>query len=95
MRLGGYEKLVYMRHFSEKATRRRTGGNRNPNNYQVQRENLIFFRLAQQGFLLPVWHICSTMGFKGHTGGQNVSGLLILFHQKLSQIIYPMVHGEP
>jgi hypothetical protein len=31
VRLEGYEKLVYMRHFSEKATVRRTGGNRNPN----------------------------------------------------------------
>ena len=33
MRLEGYEKLVYMRHFSEKATGRRTGGNSNPNSY--------------------------------------------------------------
>ena len=27
VRLEGYEKLAYMRHFSEKATGRRTGGN--------------------------------------------------------------------
>ena len=46
VRLEGYEKLVYMRHFSEKATGRQTGGNRNPNSYQVQRENPIFFRFA-------------------------------------------------
>ncbi|NNJ32805.1 hypothetical protein [Lacrimispora defluvii] len=57
VRLEGYEKLVYMRHFSEKATGRQTGGNSNPNSYQVQRENPIFFRFAQQGFLSPDWHI--------------------------------------
>ncbi len=61
----------------------------------------MFFRFAQQDFLSPVWHIYFTIGFKGHTGviicdtGQAKSGILILFHQKLSQIIYPMVHGEP
>ena len=92
VRLEGYEKLVYMRHFSEKATGRRTGGNSNPNSYQVQSENPIFFRFAQQGFLSPDWHICSPIGFKGHTGaiicdtGQNESDLLIPFHQKYSQI---------
>jgi hypothetical protein len=101
VRLEGYEKLVYMRHFSEKATGRQTGGNSNPNSYQVQRENTIFFRFAQQGFLSPDWHICFTIGFKGHTGaiicdtGQNESGLLILFLQKFIEITYPMVHGEP
>jgi len=36
VRLDGFEKLAYMRHFSEKATGRRTGGNSNPNSYQVQ-----------------------------------------------------------
>ncbi len=61
----------------------------------------MFFKFAQRGVLLPEWHICSTIGFKGHTGaiicdtGQNESDLLIPFHQKLSQITYPMVHGEP
>jgi len=49
VRLEGYEKLVYMRHFSEKATGRRTGGNCNPNSYQVQRENPMFFKFAQRG----------------------------------------------
>jgi len=50
---------------------------------------------------LPEWHICSTIGFKGHTGaifcdtGQAESGILILFHWKLSKIVYPMAHGEP
>ncbi len=101
MRLERYEKLAYMRHFSEKATGRRTGGNSNPNSYQVQRDKPIFFRFAQQGFLSPDWHICSTMGFKGHTEaiscdtGQTESVLLILFHQKFSWFICPMVHGEP
>ena len=46
MRLEGYEKLVYMRCFSEKATGRRTGGNSNPNSYQVQRENPMFFKIC-------------------------------------------------
>ncbi len=50
VRLEGYEKLVYMRHFSEKATGRRTGGNSNPNSYQVQWERSMFFKFAQQGF---------------------------------------------
>ncbi len=49
VRLKGYEKLVYMRHFSEKATGRRTGGNSNPNSYQEQRENPMFFKFAQRG----------------------------------------------
>ncbi len=48
VRLEGYEKLVYMRYFSEKATGRRTGGNSNPNSYQVQRENPMFFKFAQR-----------------------------------------------
>ena len=101
VRLEGYEKLAYMRHFSEKAIGRQTGGNSNPNSYQVQREKTMFFKFAQRGVLLPEWHICPAMDFKGHIGaifcdtGQTESGLLILFHQKLSQIIYPMVHGEP
>ena len=43
VRLEGYEKLVYMRHFSEKATGKRTGDNSNLNSYQVQREKTIFF----------------------------------------------------
>jgi len=49
VRLKGYEKLVYMRHFSEKATGRRTGGNSNPNSYQEQRKNPMFFKFAQRG----------------------------------------------
>ena len=48
VRLEGYEKLVYMRHFSEKATGRRTGGNSNPNSYQVQRENPCFSNLPNE-----------------------------------------------
>ncbi len=43
MRPKEYGKLAYIRHFTEKATGRRTGGNRNPNSYQVQREKTIFF----------------------------------------------------
>ena len=101
VRLEGYEKLAYMRLFSDKATGRRTGGNSNPNSYQAQKENSMFFKFVQRGVLLPEWHTCSIIGFKGHTGvvycdtGQTKSGILILFHQKLSQIIYLMVHGEP
>lgn len=53
VRLEGFEKLAYMRHFSEKATGRRTGGNRNPNSYQAQKENPMFFKFAQRGVLLP------------------------------------------
>ncbi|WP_124065072.1 hypothetical protein [Clostridium sp. E02] len=68
VRLEEYEKLAYTRHFSEKTTGRRTGDNRNPNSYQVQREKTIFFKFAQQGFLSSDWHICSNMVFKGHTG---------------------------
>jgi hypothetical protein len=81
VRLKGYEKLVYMRHFSEKAAGRRTGGNSNPNSYQEQRENPMFFKFAQRGVLLSEWHICSIIGFKGHTGaifcdtGQTESGI--------------------
>ena len=62
---------------------------------------ILCFKFAQRGVYLPEWHICSTIGFKGHTGaifcdtGQTESGLLILFHQKLSWFICPMVHGEP
>jgi hypothetical protein len=73
----------------------------NPNSYQVQREIPMFFKFAQRGVLMSEWHICPAMGFKVYTGaifcdtGQTESGLLILFHQKISQIIYPMVHGEP
>ena len=95
------EKLAYMRHSSEKATGRRTGGNSNPNSYQAQKENSMFFKFAQRGVLLPEWHTCSTIGFKGHTGaifcdtGQTESGLFILFHQKFSWFTCPMVHGEP
>ncbi len=43
---------------------------------------------------MPEWHTCSTIGFKGHTGavfcdtGETKSDILILFHQKLSQVIY-------
>jgi len=61
----------------------------------------LYFSDSPQGFLSPDWHICSTIGFKCHTGaiicdtGQTKSGISILFHQKLSQITYPMVHGEP
>ena len=101
MRFEGYEKLVYMRHFSEKATGRRTGDNSNPNSYQAQKEYSMFFKFAQRGVLLPEWHTYSTIGFKGHTGamfcdtGQTESGLFILFHQKFSWFICPMVHGEP
>ncbi|WP_279221931.1 hypothetical protein [Clostridium sp. E02] len=36
VQLDGFEKLAYMRHFSEKATGRQTGGNSNPNSYHVQ-----------------------------------------------------------
>lgn len=68
VRLGEYEKLVYMRHFSEKATGRRTEDNSTSNSYQAQKENPMFFKFAQRGVLLPEWHICSTFGFKGHTG---------------------------
>ena len=81
MRLEGYEKLACMRHFSEKATGRRTGGNSNPNSYQAQKENSMFFKFAQQGFLSPEWHTCSTNGFKGRTraiscdAGQTKSGI--------------------
>jgi len=57
-----------MRLFSDKATGRRTGGNSNPNSYQVQRERPMFFKFAQQGILSLEWHTCSTIGFKGHTG---------------------------
>ena len=101
VRLEGYEKLVYMRHFSEKATGRRTEDNSTSNSYQAQKENPMFFKFAQRGVLLPEWHICSTFGFKGYTGaiicdtGQTESGLLILLNQKLNWFICPMVHGEP
>ena len=101
VRLEGYEKLAYMRHLSVKATGRRTGCNSNPNSYQVQWENLCFSNLPNKAFYPPEWHTCSTIGFKGHTWaiscdtGHTESGILILFHQKLSQFIYPMVHGEP
>ena len=100
VRLERYEKLAYMRHFSEKATGRRTGGNSNPNSYQVNGKSNIF-QICQTRLFIVCLAICSTMGFKGHTlaiicdTGQTRSGILILFHQKLSQIIYPMVHGEP
>ena len=50
VRLEGYEKLVYMRHLFEKATGRRTGGNSNPNRYQMQRENPMFFKFANEVF---------------------------------------------
>ncbi|RFZ79263.1 hypothetical protein DS742_08525 [Lacrimispora amygdalina] len=50
VRLEGYEKLAYMRYFSEKATGRRTGGNSNPNSYQVQRKKPMFFRVANKAF---------------------------------------------
>ncbi|PPK82460.1 hypothetical protein BXY41_102148 [Lacrimispora xylanisolvens] len=43
VRLEGYEKLAYMRYFSEKATGRRTGGNSNPNSYQVQRKKPVAY----------------------------------------------------
>ena len=62
---------------------------------------LCFSNLPNEVFYCLSGIICSTIGFKGHTGaifcytGQTESGLLILFHQKLSWIIYPMVHGEP
>ena len=101
MRLEEYEKLAYMRHFFEKATGKRTEDNSNPDSYQAQKENPMFFRFTQRGFISPVWHICFTISFKGHTGaiicdtGQTESGLLILFHQKFSWFICPMVHGEP
>ena len=42
-----------MRHFSEKATGRRTEDNSNPNSYQAQKENPMFFKKAQRGVLLP------------------------------------------
>ena len=42
VRLERYKKLAYMRHFSEKATGRRTGGNSNPNSYQVNGKSYIF-----------------------------------------------------
>ena len=50
VRLEGYEKLVYMRHFSEKATGRRTGGNSNPNSYQVNGKSLCFSDLPDKAF---------------------------------------------
>ena len=79
-----------MRHFSEKTTGRRTGDNSNPNSYQAQKDISMFFKFAQLGVLLPEWHTCSTIGFKGHTGaifcdtGQTESGVFILFHQKFN-----------
>jgi hypothetical protein len=63
-------------------------------------KRLYFSDLPNKAFYRLIG-IYSNMVFKGHTGaiicdtGPNESGLLILFHQKLSQIIYPMVHGEP
>ncbi len=50
VRLEEYEKLAYMRHFSVKATGRRTGCNSNPNSYQVQWENLCFSNLPNEVF---------------------------------------------
>ena len=55
VRLEGYEKLVYMRHFSKKTTGRRTGGNSNPNSYPVQRENPMFSNLPNEVFILMTY----------------------------------------
>jgi len=87
VRFEGYVKLVYMRHFSEKATGRQTGGNSNPNSYQVQRENPIFFRFAQQGFLLWVVTLLSTRSVRNIN--HPLSGCAVFVTQKnhLSVII--------
>jgi hypothetical protein len=50
VRFEPYEKLAYMRHFSDIATGRRTGGNSNPNNYQIKREKLSFSNLPNKAF---------------------------------------------
>ncbi len=49
--------IDYLRNgiFPQVRSRRRTGGNSNPNSYTVQRENSIFFKFAQQSVLLPEW----------------------------------------
>ena len=102
VRLEGYEILVYMRHFSEKATGRRTGGNSNPNSYQVQREKPIFFRFAQQGFLSPDWHIFPpwvlkvTQGQLFATQGQTKVVYLFCFTRNLarSSTLWFMVNHE-
>ena len=78
-----------------KVAERRTGGNSYSNIYQEKGKILSFSYLPNKAFT------CSTIGFKGHAGaiscdtGHTESGILILFHQKLSQITSPMVHGEP
>jgi hypothetical protein len=52
---------------------------------------LYFSNLPNEVFYCLNGIYCSTIGFKGHTGaifrdtGQSESGLLILYHQKLSQ----------
>ena len=50
LRLEGYEKLDCMRHFSEKATGRRTGGNCNPNSYQCNGKRLYFSDSPNKAF---------------------------------------------
>ena len=50
MIIWGYGKLVCMRHFSEKATERRTGGNSNPTVIRCKGKILCFSNLPNEVF---------------------------------------------